>query len=365
MRDSLNVSFSSSFCVSILLIMSYGPVEIQALLKQVSRSFFLTLRALPRSIRKPISIAYLLARASDTIADTHLIEISRRRAALLQLRKSIQEACAGGPAVSPAFGDLAEAQATTTGEGTPGERMLLEGFGELLRSLRTLKPEDRLRVGKLLDTISGGQEEDLLRFVTTPDSIAALKTDAELDGYTYAVAGCVGEFWTEMCRAHLFPAELPDDSMLRSNGIRFGKGLQLVNILRDLPKDLRRGRCYIPKDRLSQHGLVPEDLLNPAAMDRFHPLYYAYLHQAEAHLSAGWQYTMALPFRCVRIRLACSWPLLIGVRTLAQLRLANVLDERCRIKIGRAEIRRLMIRSIVLYAAPASWNRLFDSVKTR
>jgi farnesyl-diphosphate farnesyltransferase len=82
-------------------------------------------------------------------------------------------------------------------------------------------------------------------------------------------------------------------------------------------------------------------------------------------LSAGWQYTTALPFRCMRIRLACAWPLLIGVRTLAQLRLANVLDERFRIKIGRADIRRLMIRSVVLYAAPEAWNRLFDSVKTR
>jgi farnesyl-diphosphate farnesyltransferase len=344
--------------------MSYGPVEIQALLKQVSRSFYLTLRALPRSIRKPISIAYLLARASDTIADTRLIEVSRRHAALLQLRESIQEACAGRTAVSPSFGDLAEAQETIAGEGTLGERTLLEGFGELLRSLRTLKPDDRLRIGKLLDTIAGGQEEDLLRFGTAQDSIAALNTDAELDGYTYAVAGCVGVFWTETCRAHLFPMESLDDSMLRSNGIRFGKGLQLVNILRDLPRDLRRGRCYIPKDRLSEHRLVPEDLLDPAVLDRFRPLYTAYLHQAEAHLSAGWQYTTALPYRCVRIRLACAWPLLIGVRTLARLRLANVLDERCRIKIGRAEIRRLMIRSIILYAVPAAWDRLFDSVKT-
>jgi hypothetical protein len=69
MRDSLYVSFSGSFYVSILRIMSYGPVEFQALLKQVSRSFYLTLRVLPRSIRMPIGIAYL-PRASDTIAVT-------------------------------------------------------------------------------------------------------------------------------------------------------------------------------------------------------------------------------------------------------------------------------------------------------
>ena len=42
------------------------------LLKQVSRSFYTTLWILPRSVRSQISLAYLLARATDTIADTEL-----------------------------------------------------------------------------------------------------------------------------------------------------------------------------------------------------------------------------------------------------------------------------------------------------
>ena len=61
-----------------------------------------------------------------------------------------------------------------------------------------------------------------------------------MDDYTYRVAGCVGEFWTRLCRAHLFPRAVVDDAMLLRDGIRFGKGLQLVNILRDIPADLRR-----------------------------------------------------------------------------------------------------------------------------
>src|SRR5687768_11812317 len=42
-----------------------GPV-----LRSVSRSFYLSLRILPRPLRDPLSLAYLLARAADTIADT-------------------------------------------------------------------------------------------------------------------------------------------------------------------------------------------------------------------------------------------------------------------------------------------------------
>ena len=39
----------------------------------------------------------------------------------------------------------------------------------------------------------------------SPEKIVALETPSELDDYTYRVAGCVGEFWTRICRIHLFP----------------------------------------------------------------------------------------------------------------------------------------------------------------
>ena len=36
-----------------------------------------------------------------------------------------------------------------------------------------------------------------------PTKSHALATASELDEYTYLVAGCVGEFWTELCFRHL------------------------------------------------------------------------------------------------------------------------------------------------------------------
>ena len=44
----------------------FSDAELMDLLKGVSRSFVLTIRALPRGLRRPIGLAYLLARASDT-----------------------------------------------------------------------------------------------------------------------------------------------------------------------------------------------------------------------------------------------------------------------------------------------------------
>jgi farnesyl-diphosphate farnesyltransferase len=342
----------------------------QDLLKQVSRSFYLTLRILPRSIKSQLSLAYLLARATDTVADTQLIPAGRRREMLLRLRTSIREACEGRRIALPDFGDFAEAQKAASepgsiaesalAESALAERTLLENVGELLKALSEFSEGDRLMIRSVLDTIIQGQEKDLVRFGAGADNeIFALHTDEELDGYTYNVAGCVGEFWTRICRAHVFPEAALNDDILLTNAVRFGKGLQLVNILRDLPKDLRQRRCYIPNDQLSRHGLKPRDLLSADSIDRFRPLYQYYLQQAEDHLLAGWQYTAMLPFGCVRIRLACAWPILIGARTIALLRTGNILDDRHRIKLSRSNIRRLILRSIIYYPNRKLWERLF------
>ena len=333
----------------------------QELLKQVSRSFYLTLRILPHSIKAQLSLAYLLARAADTVADTQLVDVQRRREVLLQIRNCIQEACEGKSPTLPDFG-----QFETAGSGTPAERALLENLGNLLGNLRGFTADDRLRIGKVLDIITHGQETDLVRFGTaSEDGIVALAADQELDEYTYHVAGCVGEFWTHMCRVHLFPEYPLNEEILLDRSVRFGKGLQLVNILRDLPKDLRQGRCYLPEEQLAKHGLKPQDLLNAGNMDRFQTLYNDYVRQAENHLAAGWQYTVMLPFRSIRVRLACAWPILIGISTLGKLGKSNVLDPQHPIKLSRVEIRRLIFRSILLYANPKAWNGQFENIRNR
>src|SRR5437016_3881356 len=56
----------------------FSPKESLALLAGVSRSFYLTVKVLPHSLREPVCVAYLLARASDTIADSSDLPAERR-----------------------------------------------------------------------------------------------------------------------------------------------------------------------------------------------------------------------------------------------------------------------------------------------
>jgi farnesyl-diphosphate farnesyltransferase len=325
------------------------PTALNDLLKATSRSFYLTLRVLPARVRPQIGLAYLLARTTDTLADTELVPPAQRLDALQKLRERIL-----GQSSAPLnFGELAKHQ------GSHAEKLLLEKVEGSLALLQTLSPQDLKLVRDVLAIIISGQELDLRRFSNaSAENIVPLETAAGLDDYTYRVAGCVGGFWTKICRAHLFPNARLDETQLIADGIRFGKGLQLVNILRDVPKDLRNGRCYLPLEKLAEIGLQPEDLLQPSNEGKLRPLYDSYLDLAESHLTTGWRYTNTLPFSQFRVRLACAWPVLIGVKTISRLRDGNALDPQRRIKISRGEVRGIILRSVLACPFPGLWQKL-------
>jgi farnesyl-diphosphate farnesyltransferase len=150
-----------------------------------------------------------------------------------------------------------------------------------------------------------------------------------------------------------------DEVQFIADGVRFGQGLQLVNILRDLPADLKNGRCYLPTELLEPAGLNPETLLAPENEGVFLPLYRAQLDQAEAHLRAGWRYIDTLPFGQFRVRLACAWPILLGLKTLLKLRTAGVADLQRRVKVSRNEVYGIIVRSTLASSAPFLWRRLY------
>jgi farnesyl-diphosphate farnesyltransferase len=228
-----------------------------------------------------------------------------------------------------------------------------------LALLKELQTGDRQLVQRVLEIITSGQELDLERFGhAAKEKIVSLRTGDELDDYTYRVAGCVGEFWTRMCLAHLSPKPRVSLEELIGKGVRFGKGLQLVNILRDVPADLRMGRCYLPEEQLRRVGLRPDELLEAANEHRLKPAYDELLVKAEDHLKVAWNYVLDLPWRWVRVRLACALPVLIGVKTIHKLREGNVLNPDTRIKVSRGEVKRILRESVLFYPVESVWRKL-------
>ncbi|MCY3018843.1 MAG: phytoene/squalene synthase family protein [Planctomycetota bacterium] len=292
----------------------HGPLErrrlLGPLLKNVSRSFYLTLSVLPAGLREPVGLAYLLARAADTIADTSLVAPERRLELLLAFRAQVNGPCDEGK--------IREIEAALTEHQKDShERALLQSLVPALALLQQLPGADRGEVSAVVTTLTRGMEMDLTTFpLETSGTIVALRNAEELDRYVYLVAGCVGEFWTKIAKAHTPALRDWDVDAMSACGVRFGKALQMTNVLRDCPKDLRLGRCYLPRNMLAAACLSPEALLDPANSAKARPVLVDLLRVAVGHYAEAQAYILAIPRSCCRLRLACLWPVLIGLPTL-------------------------------------------------
>ena len=240
---------------------SVGPRDrrhlLTGVLRRVSRAFYLTLRVLPRALRTPIGLAYLLARAADTIADARAATPTRRLVALRRFRSML--ARPAGAEDARALSALAARFAASDAERTLADSLLVQ-----LSLLESLPREDAARVRSVVTTLTRGMEVDLTSFPgEAAGAPGAFRIFDDLDRYTYLVAGCVGEFWTEASVAKTPALSGWDVRCMSDLGVGFGKALQLTNVLRDVPADLRAGRCYLPADWLAAEGLRPADLLDP------------------------------------------------------------------------------------------------------
>ena len=107
---------------------------------------------------------------------------------------------------------------------------------------------------------------------------------------------------------------------MTSLGIRFGKGLQLVNILRDRSADFAKGRIYVPPERFNE-----------------------VLEEARVHLLSAQEYVRAL--RNYRLRVACALPMFLAHETLD---LIARDPSAARPKVSRRRVWVLLARAVVV-----------------
>ena len=330
------------------------------LLRHVSRSFDLSIRLLPQALQAPVAIGYLLARATDTVADTTALPLDERQV-LLDL---MSEAIAAPSTSAPKSHELSRlTQAFAAQQTDPHERALMQALPQCLPLLFSLSQADQASVRQVLGHITRGQQLDMTRF---GPGLHALQTEAELAEYTWLVAGCVGEFWTELCGRHLPGySRLPQEEMMRI-GRQYGMGLQRLNIIRDAGADLAAGRCYWPEETLAHAGLTPEVLARAAqtgdadTLQALAPLYTAWLDHTQAQLAEGMRYALAL--QPLRLRLASALPALIGARTIALLRQAGPAALTQRVKMPRSEINALLWRIALGLGSRAVLDRQFQKL---
>ncbi|MEN9992274.1 MAG: hypothetical protein RLZZ224_1976 [Verrucomicrobiota bacterium] len=289
-----------------------------SILKKVSRSFYLSLRLLPAAMREAAGLGYLLARSSDTLADTAEVATALRLQQLDALAQAISQA-------QPFTLDPTLLQACPS-----AEKDLLETIDDQILWLGQLDASSQALIREVVEIIISGQRLDLLRFDNASEKRRiSLENDATLLDYCHRVAGCVGLFWTRL-GYHSAGSEFSEEksSTMEAWGQQLGCGLQLVNILRDRPEDIRNGRFYLPGTADMENE---QDMLH--AQDRWIAL-------ARQYVDTGLRYASALKDR--RTRCATVLPALLAIETLDLLEKATWSRLQQRVKISKTTVFRCL-----------------------
>jgi farnesyl-diphosphate farnesyltransferase len=190
-------------------------------LEETSRTFYIPISRLPSGLKEAVASGYLCMRAIDEIEDHPDLDNALKAKILQTMSLTMQSA---------------------THEFTASD------FSTALSAYKGFMPEVSARIGEWA--------------VMAPDTIAPriwdataamadrmaywslmnwkVETEADLNCYTFSVAGSVGLMLSDLW------AWYDGTQTSRAEAIGFGRGLQAVNILRNQAEDLTRGVSFYP-----------------------------------------------------------------------------------------------------------------------
>jgi len=192
-------------------------------LKETSRTFYIPITFLQKELKTAVANAYLMMRAIDEIEDSEHPEVTS---------------------------ELKYKVLTEVSELLKDEQFNELKYFEILKPIQEYMPEVTLRLGDWIHLLPSGSEKIVKNSTSEmADGMGKwaknhfqVRTKADLDEYTYYVAGLVGVMLSELWE---WNAGVKTD---RELAIGYGRGLQLVNILRNQEEDLReRGVSFVPE----------------------------------------------------------------------------------------------------------------------
>jgi farnesyl-diphosphate farnesyltransferase len=301
------------------------------ILPKVSRTFAPTIRRLPRALCLPVTVAYLLCRVADTIEDSGVLDIEQKkdvlRAYALLLKKE---------QFRTALDAFMKRVRALPHQGADYE--LVHNFPLIIAVYARFPKNVRKGIGTwVCEMISGMRKYAQSKYDSTEHFLNTLD---DMDEYIYYVAGTVGNMLTALFSHYSPHIDRSIAKKLQKNSEAFGKGLQMINIIRDMPADWRLHRSYVPNELLTKYALTRGSIFSPHTVERSRQMVDELIHLALSYLDGAMHYIVDIPKADVRIRLACLLPLFWALQTLLHLkRNLNAFFHREKIKISRTVIR--------------------------
>lgn len=197
------------------------PKDAMRVLKETSRTFYIPITFLKADLKYSVASAYLVLRAIDEIEDHESIQNTTKFDLLMQLSELFKR---------------------------PFKQ---EEYCDIIAPVKEQLPEVSIR---LVDWIQACPEGSRSLMMETASEMAfgmakwakenwQVHTKEDLDDYTYYVAGCVGVYLSKLWNWS-YGQETNEEL-----AIEFGRGLQIVNILRNQKEDKEeRSVSFVPDD---------------------------------------------------------------------------------------------------------------------
>jgi len=310
-------------------------ISLRELLRAASRTFAIGIEQLPGVLCDAGTVAYLLLRVSDYLEDNEDMP-AEKKIALLNLWAEILNGDAQGEALTN--------QIQNADTSNP-DAVVTQHAADILTRLSTLPKEvQEIIIHHVTHSTLG-----MARWVERGPQV---NDEADMDDYMFEVAGRVGYLLTHLFAWYSTAIRHKKDLLLPL-AREFGLALQTVNVIRGLRKDYERGWVYIPKKFLAAVNLTAQELFQPENRAEAIKVLDMLADKAERHLHAALTCVKSLPPWQHRIRLACIFPLMFAIRTLAiSRRNAQVFE-------SEAKITREEVKQIVMDATLWGWSNLW------
>jgi len=307
-------------------------MELRETLRNVSRTFAISIEQLPSALRDAVAIAYLMFRVSDCLEDNSALDRDRK-AELLRLWAQVLDGETSVISLTSAVANLDE---------NDPEVYVAQHANQLLDELHRLPQSNQ-------ETILRHVHQTSLGMARWQEHGPFVDTEEEMDDYMFEVAGRVGYMLTDLFGWHSPFIAKQKDKLLPLAG-EFGLALQTVNIIRGMRKDYERGWVFVPRTFYEPLGLTRDSLFAQENSGTALQVIARLADKAEAHLLNGLQYIISIPWMHYRIRLACMWPLFFAIKTLALSR------DNVYVLLNEAKITREEVMSIIRQTALMGWS---------
>ena len=307
-------------------------------LRNVSRSFALTIPMLEKNILIPILVGYLEARILDSFEDEKKCEIGNKKRVenMEKVISIISDPDSLDKGMIKELGDAASELMQN-----PHYLDLTLNMDKVMAVHRTIDRNSSNAISRWFSIMSAGMQKYLNKRIDTFE---------QLDEYCYYVGGTVGGFLTEVLLDKTRMASTEQVRILKAEQRDFGLFLQKVNIIRDFREDmLRNEKIFWPHEVFMEHNLKPRDMLErenePKAMlilDRM-------IGNVKRHIKSTRNYIDAIPEDYPGFRKMSAINFTMGFETLVKLNgNPDVFYSESPVKIDR-EVRDSILSDPILY----------------